>query len=174
MVSEVIDTYGFMYVGETSKIPLVILKMRSDNGECPFLHNNRCSIHLGKPAACALFPLGRFAARDKNGGVEISYILQPVDCGAKDEQHTPREWMSEFDLEESEEWFSVWQDTVMDISSRVIKLTEIIPRYKLNMTYHLMVDILYMRYDIDKPLIRQVESNKDYIMNILDILEGKL
>lgn len=99
---EVIYNYGYVYIGKSSKIPLVSLKMRPDTNECPFLEKNRCKIHNGKPAACALFPLGRFAARDEDNDVKIAYILQPVDCGTKDEEHTVRQWMSSFNLEESE------------------------------------------------------------------------
>ena len=37
-----------------------------------------------------------------------------------------------------------------------------------------MVNILYLRYDLDKPLTAQVESNKDYIMLMLDVLKQTL
>ena len=37
-----------------------------------------------------------------------------------------------------------------------------------------MVNILYLRYDLDKPLTAQFESNKDYIMLMLDVLEQTL
>lgn len=83
---EVISEYGFVYIGQTSQIPLVSLRMRPDNNECPFLNKNRCGIHMGKPAACALFPLGRFAIRDDPQNVKVAYILQSTDCGTKDEQ----------------------------------------------------------------------------------------
>ena len=64
---EVLNKYGCLYVGETSKVPLVSLKMREDNGKCPFLQDdNRCRIHMSKPAVCALFPLGRCASREEN------------------------------------------------------------------------------------------------------------
>ena len=126
-LKDVIEKFGVLYIGDTSRIPLISLKMRKDNGDCPFLQNNRCTIHLGKPAACALFPLGRCAMREENGSSKIVYIVQPVECGAKDEQHTPREWMTEFDLEESETWFSVWQETVFEISEWIKKRIDKIP-----------------------------------------------
>ena len=170
-LKDVIEKFGVLYIGDTSRIPLISLKMRKDNGDCPFLQNNRCTIHLGKPAACALFPLGRCAMREENGSSKIVYIVQPVKCGAKDEQHTPREWMTEFDLEESETWFSVWQETVFEISEWIKKRIDKIPLEKLNLTYGLMVNILYLRYDLDKPLAAQVENNKHYIMLMLNVLE---
>lgn len=57
-LEEVIYNYGYVYVGQMSKIPLVSLRMRPDTNECPFLIDGRCKIHSGKPAVCALFPLG--------------------------------------------------------------------------------------------------------------------
>jgi Fe-S-cluster containining protein len=173
-LKDVIEKYGYLYIGDTSRIPLVSLKMRTDNCECPFLENNRCTIHLGKPSACALFPLGRCAVRENNGSTKIMYIMQPVECGTKDEQHTLREWMTEFDLEESETWFSVWQEAVFEISGWIKKRIDKIPSGKLTITYSLMVNILYLPYDLDKPLTAQFESNKDYIMLMLDVLEQTL
>ena len=38
-LKDVIEKYGYLYIGDTSRIPLVALKMRTDNGECPFFGN---------------------------------------------------------------------------------------------------------------------------------------
>ncbi len=79
-LQNVFEKYGHAYIGSTSNVPLVSLKMREDNGKCHFLRDdNRCRIQKNKPAVCALFPLGRCAARKENG-TEIFYILQPNDC----------------------------------------------------------------------------------------------
>ena len=83
------------------------------------MEDNRCRIHNYKPTVCALYPLGRGASGDKESKRKIFYILQPTDCGEYDEAHTPREWLGEFKLEESEQWFFVWQGIVMEISERI-------------------------------------------------------
>jgi Fe-S-cluster containining protein len=78
---EVLQEYGNLYLGNTSKMPLVSLKMREDNGKCPFLmDDNRCKIHSNKPTVCALYPLGRGASREGKKA-KIFYILQPTTCG---------------------------------------------------------------------------------------------
>ena len=82
--------------------------------------------------------------------------------------------MTEFDLEESETWFAVWQETVFEISEWIKKRIDKIPLEKLNLTYGLMVNILYLRYELDKPLTAQVENNKHYIMLMLNVLEQTL
>ena len=78
---DVLQEYGNLYLGNTSKMPLVSLKMREDNGKCPFLmDDNRCKIHSNKPTVCALYPLGRGASREeKKLRFFISSSLQLVE-----------------------------------------------------------------------------------------------
>ena len=168
---EVLNKYGCLYVGETSKVPLVSLKMREDNGKCPFLQDdNRCRIHMSKPAVCALFPLGRCASREENK-TDIFYILQPTDCGDQSEKHTPREWMGEFNLEESEQWFSVWQDIVMELSERIREVLPNMPAGAGNEMLSGTGQILYLNYDLDKPLISQVKENGNLAMRMISMVE---
>ena len=171
---DVIYDYGHVYIGQTSKIPLVSLKMRADNNECPFLKNGRCKIHKGKPAACALFPLGRFAARKDENNVRISYILQPVDCGARDEEHTVREWMRGFDLEESEQYFFEWQDKAMKLSERMNKIMDDIPPRVQEMMINQIIHFVYACYDVEKPIMPQFERNWSHTELLLNTIENKL
>ena len=53
-LKDVIEKYGYLYIGDTSRIPLVALKMSSDNGECPFLENNRCYSLRKAGSLCAV------------------------------------------------------------------------------------------------------------------------
>ena len=168
---DVLNKYGHLYIGSTSKVPLVALKMREDNGKCYFLEDdNRCHIQMNKPSVCALFPLGRCASR-REEGTEIFYILQPTDCGERDESHTPREWMGEFDLEESEEWFRVWQDVVAIISERINAVLPLMPESVINDILSGMGGILYLRYDLEKPLIPQVKDNGEQVLRMISMLE---
>ena len=171
---EVIYNYGYVYIGQTSKIPLVSLRMRPDTNECPFLEKNRCKIHKGKPAACALFPLGRFAARTDDNDAKISYILQPVDCGTKDEEHTVREWMSSFNLEESEQFFFIWQDKAMQLSERMKKIIDDMPPRVQEMLINQITHFIYASYDIEKPIQPQLERNYLYTEQMISSIERKI
>ena len=171
-LSDVLDKYGHYYIGNMSKVPLVSLRMREDNGKCHFLRkDNRCHIQMNKPSVCALFPLGRCASR-KEEGTDIFYILQPTECGDRDERHTPREWMGEFNLEESEEWFRVWQDIVVTISERITEVLPKIPEGLVNDILSSMGGILYLRYDLDKPLIQQVKDNGSEVLRMIEMVEN--
>jgi len=171
---EVLQEYGNLYLGNTSKMPLVSLKMREDNGKCPFLmDDNRCKIHSNKPTVCALYPLGRGASREAKKA-KIFYILQPTTCGGMDEIHTPREWMGEFNLLESEQWFSIWQDIVMEISEQIRKVLPQMPGRSGDELLMGITEILYLHYELDKPLIPQVKENGKLAEKMLMMVKGTL
>jgi len=56
---DVIRRYCELYIGPTSRIPLVRLLPRGEKRVCPLLRNSRCSVHMSKPVVCALYPIGR-------------------------------------------------------------------------------------------------------------------
>lgn len=175
LLHEVLYEYGNLYVGGTSKVPLVSLNMRRDNGKCPFLmEDNRCRIHNHKPTACALYPLGRGATGDIEGKRKIFYILQPTDCGEYYEAHTPREWLDEFELEESEQWFSVWQGIVMEISERIRTVLPKMPGRSGDELLMGIAQILYLRYKLEQPLIPQVKENAILVGKMITMVEGTL
>ena len=146
-------------------------RMREDNGKCFFLReNNRCRIQMNKPSVCALFPLGRCASR-KEDGTDIFYILQPTTCGGLDESHTPREWMGEFNLEESEEWFCIWQDVVMVLSERIVEVLPKVPKSLVDDILSGMGGILYLRYDLERPLVQQVKDNGAEALRMIEMVE---
>ena len=174
MLPDVIQEYGYAYAGDSSKMPLVSLKMRRDNGKCPFLKiDNCCGIHNSKPSVCALFPLGRIASRDLDTGkTKISYILQPTGCGARDETHTPCDWMGRFGLEESEKWFEIWQDVVMKLSERIRDILPQLPGKSGDSVLNGLFQVLYLRYHPEQPVIPQLKDNEEKAHEMLDMTEG--
>ena len=169
---DVLQGYCELYVGENSRFPLAALKMREDNGKCPFLgEDDRCSIQLSKPSVCALFPLGRFGSRDAEGHVKIMYILQPTECGSKDEEHTPREWMGEFNMRDSEEWFDAWQDAVFSISEKFRDILPKMPGRSGDAMLSAAAQILYLRYHPEQPLIPQVKENAAIVGRMIEGVE---
>ena len=78
---EVVDKYCDVYIGNSSRFPIVRLNSVGVDKRCPFLEGNRCSVHHVKPTVCALFPLGRYV-KCEPGNRKLSdkteYILQPI------------------------------------------------------------------------------------------------
>ena len=169
-IEEVVLSYTRWHIGATSKIPVVIMHMRGEKRTCPFLDHRKCRIHAAKPAVCALYPLGRIG--EENG--EIRYMVQTIYCGNQDEPHTVREWLSEFGLEESEEWFQIWQEAIISLARRV---SDIYPRVS-ELVFHQLEEAIfitiYLAYSMEKPLIPQFQSNMKKLGQMLTSLEELL
>ena len=65
----------------------------------------------------------------------------------------------EFNLLESEQWFSVWQDIVMEISEQIRKVLPQMPGRSGDELLMGITEILYLHYELDKSLIPQVKEN---------------
>ncbi|HIV39698.1 MAG TPA: YkgJ family cysteine cluster protein, partial [Candidatus Blautia stercorigallinarum] len=100
--TELLEKYCELYVGRPSGIPLLRIKPKGAKKICPFLFRSKCKIHEVKPTVCALFPVGRATAFDKESGKpEVMYFVQQTNCGAKDVSNNLQEWIrgciSEYD-----------------------------------------------------------------------------
>jgi len=158
---DVVDQYLTCYVGSDSKIPLIAMRMQGEEKVCPLLKDNRCSVHAGKPSVCALFPLGRMLEMntDTQKCGDVEYFIQKVNCGYRDEAHTVREWLSEFGLEDSEAWFAAWQNAVIRLSEKLIRLYDDIPKNSMEMVFGSLFGILYLHYDDQRTFMEQFEEN---------------
>ena len=170
-ISQVIGEYCVWYVGKSSKLPVVVMNMQGPEQKCPFLERRKCKIHAAKPTVCALFPLGRVGT-DKD--YSIRYILQPVNCGTKEEEHTVREWLEEFSLEESEAWFREWQKTIMPLTKRMNELGAGLSENNLNMVGEGLLNVLYAHYSNDLDFMEQFQQNSRKAHEFLDMIEGTL
>lgn len=90
-LEELIQKYAEVYIGPSSKMPLIRLLPVGEEKRCPFLFFNKCIVHEAKPTICGLFPLGK-AYTEKT---EVQYFLQDVPCGERDNTQTVGEWVSD-------------------------------------------------------------------------------
>ena len=164
-MGEIIQTYCVCHEGSSSHLPVVVLDMRSPQKTCPFLERRKCRIHAAKPTVCALFPLGRVGSEDHDS---VQYILQHVDCGARDEEHSVREWLGEFGLEESETWFHVWNKATVTLAKRMIPLAEKLTAGMMNPILQGLLETLYIHYDMEKEFMEQFCENVQKANEMLD------
>ena len=182
-VTELLDKYCIVFVGRSSLLPIVSPKMKGRIKKCPFLENRKCSIHEAKPAVCELFPLGRIGDGKADG--KVSYFLQPLDCGKKDEVHTVREWLSGSGLKESEEWFFEWQAAIAVLSKKmrsifldpgedVLKDKDKAEKILLigGEVEKALIATIYLNYDMDKEFLPQFKENLNEATNMLDMTES--
>lgn len=173
---EVIEHYCIYYIGNDSRLPVVLLKALGSERACPFLKRRRCTIHQAKPAACALYPLGRMVKSDGKQSSATMYFLQPVRCGTKDQTHTVREWLQEFDLDQSDTWFQAWQETVFDLMQLVKELIQLLSEDTMNHFYSLLFSEMYLSYNLSEDFFPQFQNNmtrlKDFLSEMLRDTQG--
>jgi len=100
--------YGFEYFGPDSGLPLVMLSC-GNNGDCPFLRPNGCSVYEDRLGSCRNYPLIR---RIESGTNKVEYFLQqpPEYCKGRQTNlyQTAREWLNVSKLKEYHkynDWF---------------------------------------------------------------------
>lgn len=170
-IGKVIEDYCVCYIGVSSRLPVVIVKMEGPEQKCPFLENGKCKIHAAKPTVCALFPLGRMG----NGeDYSTRYVLQHVECGTEDEQHTVRKWLAEFGLEESEAWFREWQKTILPLSKRINEIAPSLTENALNMLGEGLLHVLYVNYCKEQDFMEQFHLNSQKAFALMGTIEEML
>lgn len=95
----VLNAFCRVYTGKVSLLPVARLQPREESGNnCPFLFNNRCSVHEAKPLVCALYPLGQTI--ELNGS--ITYFCQDSSCGGPRMEFTLQDYLDSFSIRQRE------------------------------------------------------------------------
>jgi len=81
------------------RFPMVKLKMNEDEqGACPFVTSDGCTIYEDRPEACRLYPIGRASATPEgiSGAHEKFFVVAESHCqGFREEQEwTLEEWLN--------------------------------------------------------------------------------
>ena len=163
---DVLNSYCEWYIGSNSRVPIVRLLPQGYNRRCPLLNGNKCSVHRSKPAVCAMFPIGRCLTADaekaKTGKIEFSeiqYIFTKPGCGDDAETHTVREWLSEFGMETEDQYFIHWHYTISEAGAVVRKLEKAGGKDSAELLWDVMLQCLYLNYDMEKDFSDQFEKN---------------
>ena len=156
----------------SAKGPPITADMREEDGVCTFMGDNGCVLGSMKPGCCSLYPLGR-AAELSSG--KITYFMQPVDCGAKDEEHTPREWLGE-GFADGEEFFLKWNTTIGRISEKMRQIFNggTFGAAIASKAAEMLAEPLYLDYSTDEEFTPQFEKNVQTCMDFLDFIEKDL
>lgn len=154
------------YIGDTSHIPVIVLKERLD-GSCSLLRNGRCTVQRDKPAVCALYPLGRYYNTSDDS---FHYFLNPETCqkdNSAGKSWTLQEWLDEFGIPETEAMTKAWNRLAMGLTMATQKIDKAKIEGKL---LTILMAALYLNYDISRPYIPQVER---HMVMVKDALEYK-
>lgn len=100
---EFLDRYTSTLVMGENPLPLVMLKMREEEGKkCPFVSEKGCAIYADRPWACRMYPLGLASSRGPSGGGEEFCFIIGEDSlcqGFKEDQEwTVAAWLEDQDV----------------------------------------------------------------------------
>lgn len=87
---EFLKKYTFVHIDEASSHPFAVLKMNEDDeGKCPFLSPEGCSIYEDRPANCRYYPVGKgIMIKDSETGAvpqEFFFFIREPNCAGYNE-----------------------------------------------------------------------------------------
>lgn len=85
-----------------------------------------------------------------------------------------REWLGEFDLEDSEAWFTEWSDVLAKLSLRVQALEKIVPEDVMRMVFNAIFSAIYLNYYSGADFMSQFRSNAAKVETLLGELEHRV
>lgn len=163
------------HMGPDSLLPIMSPIMKGRIEKCVFLENKKCAIHAAKPSVCELYPLGRLRKPEEG---KVIYFMQPMDCGKKDEAHTPREWLSTTGLERSESVSLLWAEAITEMTRRMrgmfLETCDERRLYVRDVLYRLILFRMYLNYDTDKEFVPQFKENLNAVREAMGEAEEML
>jgi Fe-S-cluster containining protein len=172
-----LDRYATSYVDEKYGVPVVKLKMNSDeNRRCPFVSPEGCVVYEDRPGACRLYPLGRAASKIHEGleAGEYYFMVKESHCLGFNEKREwmVQEWLSDQGLDE----YNTMNDLFMDITAgRQSKTIKRLSDRQLQMYYmasYSMDDFrrfvfetsFLNRFDISQDILDRIKTDETELM----------
>lgn len=151
----VIRGYCRHYTGQSSRLPVVRLQpLRREHNNCPFLYQNKCSIHDAAPLVCALYPLGQQIGPDGS----VAYFMQPIDCGGPAVRASCGEYLERYSVRQREPIDIQWAMQCTRLSRRVRRLEAALPPAHRKMLQFKIYQALYLSLDWQSPYLPQLSS----------------
>jgi len=182
-VIEIVETYCEVYVGGSSRIPIVRLMPKGKDKDCPLLQNNRCIVHASKPAVCALFPLGRFmqinaenADNPSDDDLQIRFLINENHCGGR-QYNKVRRWLESFGIEPNDQVYLLWAKTATRLGDFIKNLENSekrMPEAGFDAIWAIAYELLYMRYETDQEFQPQFEANIAEMWRIIDEMDARV
>ncbi|MEO5363607.1 MAG: YkgJ family cysteine cluster protein, partial [Magnetococcus sp. DMHC-8] len=87
---EFLYQYATPYTLSRGQLPVAMLRMDEETGQCPFVTPEGCSVYSDRPVTCRYYPLGlALLHRQQTAGEEVFYFLVKEDycLGHQEERH---------------------------------------------------------------------------------------
>lgn len=121
---------------EKTDLPGVKLHM-DENGRCPFVTPEGCTIYPYRPTTCRYYPVGmsyfHAAGSEGSGAEEFYFLVKEPHCKGHEEEkvQTIREWRIDQGIDESDEMNRDWMEIVMRRKSFGLQATLSEPAKKM-------------------------------------------
>ncbi len=114
---EFLKKYTYVHIDETSKHPFAVLKMMDDeDGRCPFVTSEGCSIYEDRPANCRYYPIGKgLMMKESEAGrlpEEFFFFIREPNCTGydSDSEWTIETWRHEQGADIYDEMNKEWAE----------------------------------------------------------------
>jgi Fe-S-cluster containining protein len=112
---EFIRKHTYLVKGDNLYFPTLKLKLEGgEDGFCPFLHKDGCSVYHDRPSACRTYPLERAVDRSKSSGAPQDYYFLTNHSYCKghgeDKSFTVDSWIRNQKLIEFNTMNSIWAE----------------------------------------------------------------
>jgi len=112
---EFLEIYTDTVIDQQNRFPMVRLKMKED-GTCPFVTKEGCTIYEDRPGACRLYPLGRASQLAVSGrdAKEKYFLVQEDHCLGfqEDKTWTLKGWLAHQGLDQYRQANDQWLEIV--------------------------------------------------------------
>ncbi len=153
------------YNGENSLMPVVRLQPLADaENNCPFLYQNRCSIHEAEPLVCALYPLGQQIELDGT----VQYFAQTVHCGGEIFEAKLCDFLARYEISERESLDVAWAFTCITLARKLKELAPKLTKKQLTMVQTRIYEALYIKYDTAKDYKTQFDENLAFLLRYFE------
>ena len=98
------------------------------------------------------------------------YFLNGATCGTNDEEHTVNEWLSEFNLQESEEWFMVWSQVLGDLAPKLMELEKKLSPKLMEPVFNAVFVGIYLNYQPFGSFLSQFKANAEKVKGLLQMV----
>ena len=178
---EMTTSYCEWYIGADSRFPIIRIKPRGPIRRCPLMKDRKCSVHKAKPLVCAMFPLGRATAFQKNeyniesirdGGIQ--YIFNKPNCGDDSETFTVREYLESFGIPADDAFFFSWQEMLCEVTAFIHEAEKRLGDEVMNELWTTIMVGIYLCYDIERPFDEQFEENKRGVLELIQSIQRQM
>ena len=108
------------------------------------------------------------------GENEMFYFFNGATCGARDEEHTVGEWLSEFNLQESEAWFLEWSKELGEIAITIHELEKRLKPKLMEPIFGAVFTGMYLNYYAGASFMEQFRANSQKVKQMLAAIQGEI